>query len=39
MKREVDWDVEENEESEIEPFEEACETNVSDDDRSDDEEP
>ena len=35
----VDWDDEENGESEVEPFEEASETNVSDDEQSNDEEP
>ena len=39
MKRTVDWDDEENGESEMEPFEEASETNVSDDEQSNDEEP
>ena len=39
MKRMVDWDDEENGESEMEPFEEASETNVSDDEQSNDEEP
>ena len=37
MKRMVDWDDEENGESE--PFEEAGETDVSDDEQSNDEEP
>ena len=37
MKRMVDWDDEEN--REIEPFEEAGETDVSDDEQSNDEEP
>ena len=37
MKRMVDWDDEEN--GEIEPFEEAVETDVSDDEQSNDEEP
>ena len=37
MKRMVDWDDEEN--GEIEPFEEAGETDVSDDEQSNDEEP
>ena len=35
----VDWDDEENGESEMEPFEEASETDVSDDEHSNDEEP
>ena len=35
----VDWDDEENGESKMEPFEEASETNVSDDEQSNDEEP
>jgi len=39
MKRKVDWDDEENGESDIEPFEEASETDVSDDEQSNDEEP
>ena len=39
MKRMVDWDDEENGESKMEPFEEAGETDVSDDEQSDDEEP
>ena len=39
MKRTVDWDDEENRESEIEPFEEVSETDVSDDEQSNDEEP
>ena len=39
MKRMVDWDDEENGENEIEPFEEAGETDVSDDEQSNDEEP
>ena len=39
MKRMVDWDEEENGESEIEPFEEAGETDVSDDEQSNDDEP
>ena len=39
MKRMVDWDDEENGESEIEPYEEASETEISDDEQSDDEEP
>ena len=39
MKRMVDWDDEENGESEIEPFKEAGETDVSDDEQSNDEEP
>ena len=39
MKRMVDWDDEENGESEMEPFEEACETEVSDNEQSNDEEP
>jgi len=34
----VHWDDEENEESEMEPFEEASETDVSDDEQSNDEE-
>jgi len=38
-KRKVDWDDEKNEESEIEPFEEASDTDVSDDERSNDGEP
>ena len=37
MKRMADWDDEEN--GEIEPFEEAGETDVSDDEQSNDEEP
>ena len=37
MKRMVDWDDEEN--GEREPFEEASETDVSDDEQSNDEEP
>ena len=39
MKRMVDWDDEENGESEMKPFVEASETNVSDDEQSNDEEP
>ena len=39
MKRMVDWDDEENGESETEPYEEASETEISDDEQSDDEEP
>ena len=39
MNRMVDWDDEENGESEIEPFEEAGETDVSDDEQSNNEEP
>ena len=39
MKRMVDADDEENGESEMEPFEEASETSVSDDEQSNDEEP
>ena len=39
MRVEHDWDDEENGESEMEPFEEASETNVSDDEHSNDEEP
>ena len=39
MKRMVDWDDEENGESEMEPFEEVSETDVSDDEHSNDEEP
>ena len=35
----VDWDDEENWESEMEPFEEVSETDVSDDENSNDEEP
>ena len=35
----VDWDDEENGESEMDPFEEASETDVSDDEHSKDEEP
>ena len=35
----VDWDDEENGESEMEPFEEASESDVSDDEHSNDEEP
>ena len=38
MKRIVDWDDQENGESEVEPFEEAGETDVSDDEQSNDEE-
>ena len=39
MKRVVHWDDEENGESEMEPFEEASEIDVSDDEHSNDEEP
>ena len=39
MKRMVHWDDEENGESEMEPFEEASEIDVSDDEQSNDEEP
>ena len=39
MKRMVYWDDEENGESEIDPFEETSETDVSDDEHSNDEEP
>ena len=39
MKRKVHWDDEENGESEMEPFEEASETDVSDDEQNNDEEP
>ena len=39
MERMVDWDDEENGESEIEPFEEAGKTDVSEDEQSNDEEP
>ena len=39
MKRKVHWDDEENGESEMESFEEARETDVSDDEQSNDEEP
>ena len=39
MKRMIDWDDEENAESETEPFEEAGETDVSDDEQSKGEEP
>ena len=39
MRVEHDWDDEENGESEMEPFEEASETNISDDEQSNDEEP
>ena len=39
MKRMVDWDDEENGESGMEPFEEAGERDVSDDEQSNDEEP
>ena len=39
MTRMVDWDDEENGESEIKPLEEAGETDVSDDEQSNDEEP
>ena len=35
----VDWDDEENGESEMEPFEEASETDVSDDEQSNNDEP
>ena len=35
----VDWDDEENRESEMEPFEEASETDISDDEQSNNEEP
>ena len=35
----VDWDDEENGESEMEPFEEVSETDVSGDEHSNDEEP
>ena len=38
MKRMVNWDDEENGESEMEPFEEASETNVSEDEQTNDEE-
>ena len=38
MKRMVRWDDEENGESEMDPFEEASETDVSDDEHSNDEE-
>ena len=34
MKRKVDWDDEENEESEMDPFEQGGETDVSDDEES-----
>ena len=37
MKRMIHWDDEKNGESEIEPFEEASETDVSDDEQSNDE--
>ena len=39
MKRKVHWDDEENGESEMDPFEEASESDVSDDEHSNDEEP
>ena len=39
MKRKVHWDDEEIGESEMEPFEEASETDVSDDEQNNDEEP
>ena len=39
MKQKIHWDDKENEESEMEPFEEASETDVSDDEQSNDEEP
>ena len=39
MKRMVHWDDEENGESQMDPFEEASETDVSDDEYSNDEEP
>ena len=39
MKRKVHWDDEENGESEMDPFEEASETDISDDEYSNDEEP
>jgi len=39
MKRKVHWDDEENGESEIEPFEEASELDVSDDEQCNDEKP
>ena len=39
MKRKVHWDDEENGESEMEPFEEVSETDVSDDEQNNDEEP
>ena len=39
MKRKVHWDDEENGESEMEPFEEGSETDLSDDQQSNDEEP
>ena len=39
MKRMVHWDDEENGESEMDPFEEASKTDVSDDEHSNDEEP
>ena len=39
MRVEHDWNYEENGESEMEPFEEASETNVSDDEQSNDEGP
>ena len=38
MKQMVHWDDEENGESEMDPFEEASETDVSDDEHSNDEE-
>ena len=39
MKRKVHWDDEENGECEMDPFEEASESDVSDDEHSNDEEP
>ena len=39
MKRKLHWDDEENGESEMDPFEEASETDVSDDEHSNNEEP
>ena len=39
MKRMVHWDDEENGESEMDPFEEVSETDVSDDEHSNDEDP
>ena len=39
MKRMVHWDDEENGESEMDPFEEESETDVSDDEHSNDEDP
>ena len=39
MKRKVHWDDEGNGESEMEPFEEASETDVSDDEQNNDDEP